>query len=416
MKSQNNQKCKYIRPIGRIVYLHRTQGLGAEGNHIIGLVRAFRRAGWHVTLVEPPSVNVEAHEPLHTGKGLEAGNRGFLSALAEYAPQIFFEVIELCYNAYAFFKLCFTLRLGRPDFIYERYALFSFAGLFISGLYGIPLFLEVNDSTEIARSRPLRMKRLARLIEAEVLKRAEAVFTVSNVFKKCLCRGHRLDSEKVYVTPNAVDIDRFNTQKIDCSLKSKLGLGDRKVIGVVGAFVPWHGLLFLVESMAPFMPNGKFHLLLVGDGPVRRDVIDCARNLGVENKVTITGFVPSYDVPAFIQAMDVCVMPGSNEHGSPVKIFEYMAMGKPVVAPNYGPISEVLTNGKEGLLFPPGDGQEMSRLILEILDDGKLRRRLGRCAQEKVLECYTWDNNTEKILAIYQNYISNLKNINPLKT
>ncbi len=382
----------------RILYHHRTRGHGAEGVHIRGLVRAFRELGHEVEVVCPPGVERSggadgAPPPPRRGAG------SAWSGFSRLAPQLLFELLELTYNGWSRIKLAGAIRRFRPELIYDRYALFHAAPARLAARHRIPLVSEINDATFIERSRGLVLRGLARRIERRVLDRSALIVTVSNRFRDMLTAAHGTAASRVVVTPNAVDPGRFDARDAP-ELRARLGLEGRRVIGAVGAFVPWHGLDYLVDSVQGLLAaRGDAQVLLVGDGPVRAAVERQVQRLGLDGRVRFTGFVPPEDVPRYLACMDVCLMPDSNEHGSPIKIFEYMAMGKAVVAPRYAPIEEVLEDGRTGLLFPPRDPDGLRRAIERLLDDAALRERLGDAARARVLATHTWRINAEAVLA-----------------
>ncbi|MDE2010538.1 MAG: glycosyltransferase family 4 protein, partial [Candidatus Omnitrophica bacterium] len=106
------------------------------------------------------------------------------------------------------------------------------------------------------------------------------------------------------------------------------------------------------------------------------------------------------DIPSIIGASDICLLAGSNPFGSPIALFEYMAMGKPVVAPRYQPIESIVDDGQDGLLFEPVDDGQFMKMLIELLQDKEKRTRLGRQARQKIEKEYTWENNARKILKL----------------
>ncbi|MEJ5349182.1 MAG: hypothetical protein WHS46_10910 [Desulfosoma sp.] len=145
----------------KIFYHHRTQGRWAERKHIRGMVSGMPRLGCDVDVLDPPGVHLDTQQGQHAS----APRSKTLALIAERGPQAFFEILELAYNIYVLLRLGLRLKKSAPHLIYERDALFSFAGSLVSRIYGIPLFLEVNDATVARRSRPLVNKALANKIE-----------------------------------------------------------------------------------------------------------------------------------------------------------------------------------------------------------------------------------------------------------
>jgi len=382
-----------------ILYHHRTQGKGIEGVHIMGMVAGFRKLGHLVKIIGPPGTDPESH-PQFSSSYHQGSLRVLWKIICEHVPEIFFEFLEIVYNFYSFFRLLIFLKANKVDFIYERYALFQFGGVAAACLNKLPIVLEVNDSALVDRSRPLKSKKMAVWFERRIFKNAHVLVTISNYFKKRIL-SYNIHSGKVHVLPNAINPDILNPQRYEgYAVKKNYHLESRFIIGFVGLFVPWHGLLVLLDVFAKLAAkNDSMHLLLVGDGPERAKIEGRIAEMDLKDKVTITGYVLHNRVPAFIKSFDVAVMPNSNEHGSPMKIFEYMSMARPIVAPSYSPIQEVLVDGKNALLFEPNDEKGLCLALETLIDDEELRRRLGENGRRDVLAKHTWQNNAVQILS-----------------
>jgi glycosyltransferase involved in cell wall biosynthesis len=264
----------------------------------------------------------------------------------------------------------------------------------------IPIVLEINDSALIERTRPLRSKKMAIWFEKRILQSAHLLVTISNCFKKKISVHHAIDEKKIQVLPNAIDPDILDPRRYEeGTIRRKYRLEHSFIIGFVGLFVPWHGILFLLDTFAKLAAeNDSVHLLLVGDGPERVAIEDRIRDTALMDKVTMTGYIHHKDVPAFIKSFDVAVMPDSNEHGSPMKIFEYLGMSKPTVAPSYSPIQEVLVDRKNALLFEPNNGKGLYLALETLINDGELRNQLGRNGRRDVLAKHTWEHNAIQVL------------------
>ncbi len=314
--------------------------------------------------------------------------------ISTYCPEFIFELIELLYNAYAFTKLIFA---RRPEVIYERYFIFSIASRLIASLRRCPLVYEINDSSFLQqRVRQLVFVTLARAMERWVLSRADLVVVVSHSLATMLQQSVGVDPKRILVLPNAVERDMV-VERTEPAQANKHA-GDAVVIGFVGLFVPWHGLDLLIDTMAELSRIGiRAHLLLVGDGPVRVEVEWRAKQVGLRDRFTITGTVPHSEVRAWLSRMDVAVLPDSNEYGSPMKIFEYMAAGRAIVAPDYDPVLEVLEHGTNGLTFPRRNRAALRNALAQLSEDSELRLRLGENARRHVLRHHTWDINAERL-------------------
>jgi glycosyltransferase involved in cell wall biosynthesis len=374
-----------------MIYHHRTRGEGVEGTHIRGIADSFARRGWKVEIVSPPGIRVEGSAK---PEKRERSRSTVWRVVSDHSPQLLFELLELSYNFYSMGRLPRTLRATDAKLIYERYALFNWAATWIARRKHIPIVLEINDATVIVRSRPLFFKRLAEATERWTFRNATHLITVSEAFRNQICERHGISRDRVRVMPNAIDPLRFATATIP-----KDEPRASVVLGMVAAFVRWHGVEFLIRSVSPFLSAGHLKLLLVGDGPERTTLETWIDRLNVRHCVELTGAVPASDVPKFLDRMDVCVMANSNEHGSPMKIFEYMAAGKPVLAPAYGPIREIITHKVDGWLFEPLQSSSLREGLEALVHNPELRRRLGAAAQQTVLSKHTWDHRVNEVEA-----------------
>ena len=377
-----------------VLYHHRTRALAVEGVHIRGIVNGLRRLGHTVDVVAPPGVSLEDRGA--AGTAAPSSRWRFLS---QAAPEMLFESAEVAYNGYAYPMLSGHLLRKEYRFVYERYALFSVAGVLAAQQYGVPLLLEINDSALVPRIRPLRWKSAARRVEQFVWQRADALFTVSDVFRDQIV-GAGVAIERVHVMPNAVDEERFAALPDARALRASLGLGSQLVVGYIGALNHWRRLDLLLDAFAALAERHPHAcLLLVGDGPDRAALLERARALGLSARVHWVGQVAHTAVLDHLCVCDVAVLPHSNDYGSPMKLFEYMAAGLPVVAPALAPIAQVVDQG-EALLFTPLDGDGLRSALDRLLQDGDERRRIGARAREKVLQHYVWRRHVEKIVRI----------------
>ena len=398
----------------RIVFTHRTQGIGAEGVHIQGMVEAFRAAGHAVQVdclpgCDPCQANGPGGADAQTaaanaapGWSIRRGIGGMGRLVANHAPALIFGVVELLYNIPVGWRLWGKLR-ERPDLVYERYAVGNFAPALVCRARGVPLVVEVNDSVVIARSRATTFPGLNRWIEARVLGSADLVVTVTEHFQaRLLAQFPRLQEAQVLVLPNAVARDRFEARPgvtaDPAALKARLQLGARTLLGTTGQFLPWHGLARLVEATAPLANAADLEFLFIGDGPARPEVMQTARAAGVEDRVTWTGMVPRSSVPDYLALLDVAVIPACNDHCSPMKLMEFMALGLPVVAPDLPNIREVLEDRRTGRLFRPDDMDDLRACLAEVLADRPASRAMGQRARAHVLANLTWAGHADKII------------------
>ena len=323
---------------------------------------------------------------------------------------VFTSLSRLVYNTVFVDDSLEILSKEKPDLIYQRYSRFNYSGVTLSRHLSIPFVLEFNSS-EVWKmkhwsNRRIRSFPLLRAIEMLNLMSADVVIAVSEVLKKDLA-SWGIDESKILVNPNAVDPRKFSPEiaKSQRTRKLKQGLGiddDEVVVGFTGTFGAWHGIPQLTEAIDCILreqlpPNIRF--LLMGDGPLKSDM---ERQIGHYEKVTFTGEVPYSDIQCYLSICDILVSPhcpqmdGREFFGSPTKLFEYMAMGKAIVASNLGQIGQVLKDDKTAVLVEPGNIKDLMRGVKLLVDDLDLRRRLGENAREEVVEKYTWKKHTEK--------------------
>jgi glycosyltransferase involved in cell wall biosynthesis len=391
----------------KILYTHRTQGQGAEGAHVAGMVEAFRTLG-HEVIVDclpgsDPTLRSASGEQDGKSAAASGPSRWLTSALAKHAPQWLFGVLELMYNLPLALRFLPKLWRHRPDLVYERYSLCTFVPSLACRLGGVPHVLEVNDSAIIERSRPLKLARTSRLIERRVLGWTGLPVTISQQFRTQLAQGLGIDVAKVLVCPNAVSRRRFIDRprlapEAIGAMRARLGIAGRRVIGSAGQFVAWHGLPEFLSAAAGYIGQSDLFVLFIGDGPTREATLAAARAQGLEDQVRFTGMLPHEAVPDHLELLDVAIIPRSNIHGSPMKLMEFMAMRLPVVAPALPPILEVLRDDETGFVFPSDDMPAMVRALERCFADPERLQRVGRNAQEYVARHLTWDAHALLVL------------------
>jgi glycosyltransferase involved in cell wall biosynthesis len=376
-------------------------GRSSQAMHIRSMVEALKADGHNVTILSLPGVDPlksAGMMPFLRKTDRAVGLQRIWKYISCQCPQFAFEVFELLYNLFVPFRLLPILWREPDAVLYERHANFMFMGVLLSKWLGRPVVLEVNELAGFKRARGLIMGRLARRIDAWVFSRADHILCVSSVLAdEVLKRG--ATGESVHVLPNAIDPSRFRGPGPAPSIRAKLGLEDSIVIGHVGLFYRWDRLdvlIELVKSIRDGHPNTK--VLLVGDGPEMENLKQTARRLGMENTVILPGPVHRDDVPAYIDAMDICVLPDSNAFGSPIALFEFMAVGKVCVVPDLGPMRDVIEDNVTGIMFPHGDHAALESALLRLVKDPALRFQVGVRAKDTVFKHHTWTANARFVV------------------
>lgn len=378
----------------RILYHHRTQGEEPESIHIAAIVDALQALGHEVRIVGPAAQH-------HSGT---RGRRpALLGRIKQAAPRPLFELMQLAYNLLAERRLASAIRQFQPDLIYERYALFAYAGVRRANKLGIPLILEVNTpyAQAWAKYYGLYLKGLARRMERRILAAASHVITVTEVQRDMLVR-EGIPAGRISVSHNAIDPDWFKPARHRVpGLAARLGLAPT-VVGFVGTMNRWQGIGAFPDVLrSVFARCADVSFLFVGDGEFRQSLETFCRLEGYAGRVVFTGRQPHADVPPLVALMDITILLNSNAYGSPMKIFEYMGMAKAIIAPGVGPVAEVLRDEETGLLIEAGNAGQMAAQIIRLLGDPGLRERLGCAARQYVVGHHTWRQNALRIEAIY---------------
>ncbi len=387
----------------KILYHHRTQGRGAEGVHIVSIVKALEAMGHEVTVVSPPGVDplkTAGNAPVDKSKVKTSGVGSLWKFISNHLPNFLFELIEIAYNLPALFRLKKTLAEGDYDIIYERYAFYMISGAFIARRRGIPFVLEANEVNGIKdRARKQSFPRLCGIFERYLFKRCTAILTVSSYLKNMIT-AQNVAAEKVFVTPNAIDPQKFTGVKTDGNLRKELGIAaGNTVIGFAGWFDDWDRLDLLVDAFNNLLKsNSALTLLLVGDGAVLSLVREKAAKYGITDKIILTGPVERSKVHQYLSLLDIAVFTHSNEFGSPVVMFEFMGLKIPVVAPRLMPITDVLEHETNALLFDPLDIPGMENQLRQLIENASKRGALAESAYQQLLAQHTWQANAQQIL------------------
>jgi len=386
-----------------MVYHHRTQGVDAQGIHIHEMCRAFSLLGYNV-------VKVALHAEEQPGK---ESRPGLISRAATRLPGWAYELLELGYNLVGIPRLYLAVKAHRPQFIYERYSLSNLSGVAVSKLTGTPLVLEVNSPLAWEKSRygGLTFQALAQRLETWIVNSATRTIAVTGVLKRMLA-DQGAAPDRIVVMPNGVNPEDYDGMRaIDrpCGLAGDAATDngrtaengdDGALLGFVGWFRQWHGLsemLAALEDRQIFRKGAR--LLLVGDGPARPELERFISQHNLEDRITITGPVDRRALLGHLARMDIALQPAATGYASPMKLFEYLAAGKAVVAPDQENIREVVRHGVDALLFPPGDWRAFAQRVEELLRDPALRQRLGQAGQQAIHDNHwTWQGNASRVV------------------
>ena len=372
----------------RILYSHRINSRDGQSVHLEALVGALRQEGHVVRIVGPAGFE----------KAELGGGSRLVALLRRFLPAFAAELVELGYSLPAYVRLSRAVAEFRPDVIYERYNLFYLAGALLARRLGLPFLVELNAplAEERARFGNLRLQRLARWTEGFVWRRAGGVLPVTEVLA-----GHVLAAgvprERVSVIPNGIHLEDFPAPQDRAA-----DAGTELTLGFIGFVREWHGLDAVVRGIADRRGAQRLRLLVVGEGPARPGLEALAAELGIADRVRFTGLAPREAVPGLIAGFDIALQPASVPYASPLKVFEYMAAGRAIVAPDQPNIREVLEDGRTALLFDPVRPGAMQEAVARLAADPALRARLGAAARAEVLRRdLTWSGNARRVAALF---------------
>jgi glycosyltransferase involved in cell wall biosynthesis len=414
-KVGSTARCLYLKPT-----LSFGASVGGSVAHVAGVANALARAGVAVRLVS-------AHEqPLVAPPCTQrvVAPRFLISFPFEVNPHRYQGVFVRAAQEEA--------RESPPDFIYQRFALNDMSGALLRERLKVPLVLEFNGSEVWAQrhwGERLRFEALGERVERASLRHAELVVVVSQALvEQAVERG--ASRERVLFYPNGIDPYAFDPLRFKAEdrqrARAELGVpADADLLTFVGTFGTWHGtdvlataIRRLIDEDRVWLERRRVHFLYVGDGPLAPRVRSILGEGGPF--VTLAGIRPQAETPRTLAASDILLSPhvpnpdGTPFFGSPTKLFEYMAMGKPIVASDLDQIGWVLKGWRPGEAPPPAGQAGKARAAL-LVEPGRVdalvaairqavempeaeRGALGREARRLVLDSFTWDGNVAAVL------------------
>jgi len=333
----------------------------------------------------------------------------FESAIRRAQRQIRIPYLAL-FDSYRMRDACMG-NLQDFDIYHERLNLLAIGGALASRKMGIPYILEVNaDMMEQRDYQGTPERGLRRWYgnwgTAFCLKSATRIIAVSEEQMSHLIRKWKVDPTKINVLPCAADTVRFGKAFDSGTVRRRLRLGNNPIVMWIGGFYAWHNLEMLLQSFGivrSAFPTAK--LVLVGDGRTRPQIVQSISENGLRGAVILTGHVKHEDVPELLSAADVAVSPSASEFagqgGSPLKLFEYMAAGKAIVAGGMSQNSRVIDNGQTGILVEPNDVRSFAEAIVSLLNDPEERKRLGNNSRKQAIEKHSWERYARELERIY---------------
>lgn len=314
-----------------------------------------------------------------------------------------------CLNLLHLFREFPLLTFGKYEGVIVRSDQLAFTPVLLAWLLGLSLVLEVNSSMcyeqEAMLGKP-QFSRVSKFIERTIWRLAPKITTVSAELKSLLAQ-QGVPAGKITVVPNGVDTAEFSPRPRDAATALALGIGDNDfVVGFSGSLQVWHGaeyLLDIVAALAERNPAHRYKGLIFGDGQMRHALEEEIERRGLRKQVMLCGAIAHQDMPRHLSLFDVALAPYprmARLYFSPLKVFEYLAMGIPTIGSDQGQLRELLLAGRTGALVRPGDVDGFVKAIELVANDKALHARLSAGARELVCASYTWDIVARSTLAL----------------
>lgn len=378
----------------KILYSHRTRAADGQNVHIRELTTALAARGHKVIMAAPETETVARADVRQPARSLKT-----------WLPAPAYEIAEFGYNLPAYARASRLAKTHRPDVIYERYNLFFHAGIWLKKERNLPMLLEVNAplSEERTAHGNLALQDLARRSERAIWRTADIVLPVSQALAARVTDAG-VPPERIHVIHNGVS-EAFLKSYDPALIRQRYGLQNKLVLGFVGFMREWHQVDRTIRFLAA---DGRddLRLLIVGEGPARAALEALAAELNVTAQIIFTGAVARAELPGLIAAFDIALQPAVVDYASPLKLFEYMALGKATLAPDSLNITEILTDGKDAMLFDPKDEGAFDKTLARLVEDADLRMRLGAAARESLLrQGLTWAENARRVECIAEHLL-----------
>ncbi len=317
------------------------------------------------------------------------------------------EIYNLTYTHKAAKTAIRVIKDNNIDLLFQFHSIMNYSGTLIKRKLGLPFVLHVDGVEYWAKQnwgRKLFLKNHLKWAEMIQWDTADIIDVPSVKVKEMIAQYSSVDLGKVLVNPNGVDADKFHPNIDTHNLKRKLLLENKFVLGFFGTFGHWHGVDILAESIKILKNHlNNFIVLFVGDGVMRPQVEEIINKNNLGPFSLLTGMIDYKSIPQYMSLCDVLVSPCVSNpdfdlFNSPVKLFEYMAMGKAIVATDVGQQSEIIINGYNGILCEERSPESLAEAILKFYKNPELMEKCSSNARKDAIEKYSWDNHTQKIL------------------
>jgi len=292
-----------------------------------------------------------------------------------------------------------------PDIIYMR-TMHSPLSIVLAKVTRAPLLIEVNgDSYSHYRAQRASAFRLGliKVIDGANFRHCDRIIPISTGLQEMLCRRYRVPPDKTVLIESATNPELFRPLDSD-ACRQRLGLDPAgRYVGFVGSFFRHQGIDVLIDAAPTILrqfPDARF--MLVGDGVMRPTWAERISQQGLSASFLFTGQVPYSEVPVYIGAMEICVAPFLADRGdaSPLKLFDYLACGRPVVASAIPPLHDLLSRAEGIAPVPPEDPEALGKEIVRLLENRETARRLAEKGRRWVLDAHSWQAAARRLLEV----------------
>jgi len=366
------------------------------GSHMRGMVNGFREEGHAVEILVLGNKPQSAESVAQTNS--------FKSILKTVLPKILWrtlkEIQQIRFDKHAARELRSAIQKFNPDVVYERSAWMSNGSVQVLESFNIKHVVEINAPFEEEVKEFEKASSFISFIGKNKLKNllqsANLVAPITSSLQNHIVKNYGVNPAKCLVVPNAIDKSEIQTigSRVE-EIREKFALRDKTVVGFVGSIFPYHGVDRLIHALSE-LNNSNVTLLIVGDGYLIPELKEQSRKIGLNSRVHFTGSVPKHDIYNYIDAMDVVTLPNTEWYCSPVKLFEYGALGKVVLAVNKAGVSDIMTKS-DGVLFENNEHNFQEAFSFTISNLIQLKERANNF-QQKILSTHTWSANARQIL------------------
>ncbi len=361
-----------------------------------GLLDAFVKLGHRTTFASSGPMNLPDETEFHLIE---------YSKLLRNLP----EILTFPYNESSLKSVLKIIEKNRPDFFYLHHHDFHYGGAKIKEKTGLPFILHFDSIEYWVKKNwgKLYFGNLLKWCEQIEVAQADAIVTISDVLKKQACEFYNIPPEKVYPVPNGVDTSKFHPDTDGTEIRKKYALEGKYVVGYSGTFNAYHGVDLIAAAAKNIMskiPNSV--VFFIGDGALREKVEEILKQDGIRNNVVITGLVPFNEVPKHIAACDLMVSPIIHNHkdeffGTPIKHYEYKAMGKPIIASNIGTLKDIFEHCINSYVIEPNSVDAIVDSVYELYSNPDLASKIAKTARIDAEQKHSWEVNAKKIIEIY---------------